>query len=111
MGSGDATVVERVLVLVFVIVFVIVIVFVSWPGGWMRRLVGMTRISLLAACAMVLAACSSSGASGGGRSTSDPRVRTFMGQVPPSHQQGGELLKNSAVAQPRARFLVFAFPQ
>lgn len=64
-----------------------------------------------------LAACSSSrgggGGGGGGRSTSDARVRSFVGQVPPAYWRGGRWLKQpqrTAASAPKAQFVQFAFP-
>jgi len=62
-------------------------------------------------------ACSSPGG-GGGRSTSDARVRSFVGETPPSFSQGGRPLKMHALysaghyrgPQPTVRFVQFAFP-
>ena len=57
---------------------------------------------------LALAACSST-SGGGGRSTSDPRVRTFVGaQLPPGG--GGTWLRPMAQQAPGVIFYQFAFP-
>lgn len=61
--------------------------------------------------ALGLAACSSSsgGGAAGGRSTSDPRVRDFMGQQLPTGG-GGQWIRAMANPAPRVIYYQFAFP-
>jgi hypothetical protein len=71
--------------------------------------------SLLGALLLLLAGCQAAApGAGGGRSTADPRVRSFMGQVPPELAGGARL---NAAAPPslaalrgRVVYVQFAFP-
>lgn len=74
------------------------------------------RAALPLLCVLLVCACSSSRA-GGARSTSDPRVRSFAGQVPPAYWRGGAWIKaplrhTTGRFDPplRVQYVQFAFP-
>ena len=72
---------------------------------------------LLLVCVLSLAACASrtsGGGSGGGRSTSDERVRSFVGGPLPTAPAGGQWIRHMATlgsgATPKVIYYQFAFP-
>ncbi len=80
----------------------------------------MTRL-LLAAVLLAATACSSSSPPGprsapSGRSTTDSRVKSYMGQVPPDVFQNGTWVSRAgetslAALRGRVVYVQFAFPQ
>jgi hypothetical protein len=71
----------------------------------------MRRLLVLAVAGLSLAACSSSGAA---RSTSDSRVRSFLGRIPPDLAPDARALNATpttlAALRGRVVYVQFAFP-
>ncbi len=86
--------------------------------AWAARSLRAMKRLLLLVLVFSLAACSSgraaSSGGGGGRSTSDPRVRSFVGGPLPTAPAGGQWIRHMTQlptgATPKVIYYQFAFP-